>query len=449
MKNLRKLRFGLIGHPLGHSLSPLIHELIMETVGIRGEYKLYDLQPEELPRELPKLLASLDGFNCTIPYKQAIISYLNGVEPSAQVYGAVNTVYKGRGYNTDGAGFVSCKVPMAKRSVLILGAGGVARVLAHEAARAGASKIFVQARNQGQAEELVREVKSEGFLHITCGKTTQNGYYDVILNGTPVGMWPDAGGFPLDLDQLSQAEAVFDTIYNPTATRLILRAKSKGIWSMGGLKMLFNQALAAQQIWHPKLDFSLYAAEWSQIQKNLAKEVLKQNPLKLVLTGFMGSGKTTIGNLLARRLKGLLPFVDLDEVIVERAGMSIAEIFKTRGESSFRNLERECLHELLTRPGPLILATGGGTLTQAGAADLINGLGALVIYLDIPLSTALKRIGSDPTRPMLAEGEEATKVLYKSRRPLYEQAADLTVPAEADLMEITKLIMDAFGWEVE
>ena len=117
-------RYGLIGKPLGHSLSPFIHERIMEAVGIKGVYKLYELDQEDLSRELPRLLRELDGFNCTIPYKQSVIPYLQGLAPSAELYGAVNTVHAGLGHNTDGLGFRSCRVPLAKKRVCILGAGG-------------------------------------------------------------------------------------------------------------------------------------------------------------------------------------------------------------------------------------------------------------------------------------------------------------------------------------
>ncbi len=156
MNEKRFRRYGLIGHPLGHSLSPLIHQRIMEAVGIVGEYQLYDIAPERLEEELPHLLRTLDGFNCTIPHKQAIIPYLKELAPSARLYGAVNTVFNGHGHNTDGTGFAACGVNMAGRHVCVTGSGGVSRVLAMEAARAGAAQIVVDARNQKSADALIR-----------------------------------------------------------------------------------------------------------------------------------------------------------------------------------------------------------------------------------------------------------------------------------------------------
>lgn len=445
--NVTKVRrFGLIGHPLGHSLSPLIHERIMEVVGIKGEYKLYDLKPQELKEELPKLISSLDGFNCTIPYKQAVIPYLQTIAPCAEGYGAVNTVYRGVGYNTDGAGFIACQVPMKGKNVCVLGAGGVARVLALEAARAGAREVLVQARNKARASELVEKVRSEGFNNVAI-RTENSSLPNVILNGTPVGMWPNQGELPTSEAEIVGADAVFDTIYNPTATRLVLTAKSQGVWAKGGLQMLFEQALAAQQIWHPDLDFSSFQAELSRIPQSLAREVLQQNPLKLVFTGFMGSGKTHIGSRLAKRMHGDLPFLDLDQVIAERAQKSIKEIFQEQGEAAFRALERECLLELLKRPGSLLVASGGGALCQPELVEKVRNLGGLVIYLDVPFEVALKRMGADLERPLLQGGLEKVQHLYNLRKPLYKVAADLTVPADRNEKDVVDFIMEAFEWD--
>lgn len=442
----RLRRFGLIGHPLEHSLSPLIHERIMDVVGVRGEYRLYEVEPERLQVEVPRLLRILDGFNCTIPHKQTVMGFLQGLAPSAKLCGAVNTVYEGIGHNTDGVGFTACGVPMQGRKVRILGAGGVARVLALEAARAGAAQIVVEARNSERAQALVHDLEQQGYQRVS---TAENGEYiccDVLLNGTPVGMWPHFGGLPPIQQGIKEFRAVFDTVYNPTATRLVLKAKSEGIWAMGGLRMLFEQALATQKIWHRQLDFGPFQDELIQIMRELAREVLKKSPLKLVLTGFMGSGKTQIGRLLAQRLQGHLPFVDLDDVIVKEAGQSIAEIFASQGEEAFRSLERQCLLEQLQRSGSLILATGGGALAQKGMEEVVHSLEALVIYLDVRLETALERIGDDPTRPLLQGGRAKIESLYTMRRPLYEAAADLRLEAQGRPEEIVDTILEAFEW---
>ncbi|HBK86312.1 MAG TPA: hypothetical protein DDZ53_09810, partial [Firmicutes bacterium] len=386
-------RYGLIGHPLGHSLSPLIHQRIMEAAGIDGKYQLYDIAPERLGDELPHLLKSLDGFNCTIPHKLTIIPYLRDLAPSARLYGAVNTVFSGHGHNTDGAGFAACGVDMAGRHVCVTGSGGVSRVLAMEAARAGAAQIVVDARNQRSADALVNHVRAAGYDAIRTATTheTKDSISDVILNGTPVGIWPNAGGLSVSMRRIRQAQAVFDTIYNPTATRLVLKAKSQGIPAMGGLRMLFEQALAAQRIWNPTIDFDRAKEQLSRIPCGLAREVLRKSPIKLLLTGFMGSGKSYIGRQVSMTLGGDLPFVDLDAVVAQRAGKSISQIFAAEGEAAFRALERQCLLEQLHASGSTIIATGGGALVQPGAAEVVHAGGALVIYLDTPFATSMRR----------------------------------------------------------
>ena len=442
-------RFGLIGYPLGHSLSPYIHERIMEVAGIDGEYRLYELEPGSLPKELPRLLDALHGLNCTLPHKEAIVKYLEKLAPSAAEYGAVNTVYGRTGYNTDGRAFASCGVPMDGRKVRILGAGGVARVLAIEAVRAGAREIVVQARNLPRAEHLVGEVQRRGFRHISALPEPKGDSMDcnVVLNGTPVGMWPHVDGLPVTMRQLEGVQAVFDTIYNPTATRLVLRAKSRDMWTMGGLQMLFAQALAAQKIWNPEVDFTKYNTELEELRQGLAREVLRRSPIKLVLTGFMGSGKTHVGKALADTMS--LPFVDLDERIAGDYGQSITDIFASQGEGAFREMERRVFLDQIKHPETMVMSTGGGTLVQEGLMETLLGSGVLVIYLNVPFDLALQRIaldGGNRKRPLLTEGLEKAKNLYEMRQPLYEAVADLEVPASLGVDEIVKRIMTAFGW---
>ena len=449
-------RFGLIGYPLGHSLSPLIHERIMGVVGLSGEYKLYELEPEALPVELPRLLATLDGFNCTIPYKEVIMPYMNSLAPSASLYGAINTVHRCTGHNTDGAGFAACSVPLSGRRICVLGAGGVARVLTMEAIRAGAREIVILARNFQRAEKLVGVVKEQGYQNIHAVLDEASAMdVEVLLNGTPVGMWPHVRGTPMADRGLRGAEVVFDTIYNPTATGLVLRAKSKGIWAMGGLQMLFEQALASQRIWNPEINFDEFTSRLCAARQDLALEVLRQNPIKLVLTGFMGSGKTQVGKALANRLAqgplgsrgAAVPFVDLDDCIAKEAGQSITELFASQGEGIFRQLERQVFLDQLDRPGAMVLATGGGTLVQEGMVEALFRSQALVIYLDAPFELALRRIARDPRRPMLQAGPEKTRTLYELRKPLYEAIADLRIAADGEPSQVVGTIMNAFGWD--
>lgn len=179
-------RYGLIGHPLGHSLSPFIHEKIMDAAGIEGTYELFDVRPESLDQMLPRIMRHLDGFNCTIPHKVQIIPSLHALDVSAEQYGAVNTVFQGIGHNTDGAGFSACAVEMAGKRVLLLGAGGVSRMMGFEAVRAGASSIRIYARGYEKARRLADDIT--GRTDADAGSIEsldQAGHTDVILNGTP------------------------------------------------------------------------------------------------------------------------------------------------------------------------------------------------------------------------------------------------------------------------
>lgn len=447
MGNKEHRRFGLIGHPLGHSLSPQIHQGIMDTMGIAGEYQLYDIGPDSLAQELPQLLKELDGINCTIPHKQAVMPFLSQLAPSANLYGAVNTVFNGEGHNTDGAGFAACRVEMSGHRVCVTGAGGVSRVLAIEAARAGATRIVIDARNTEQRNALVRDIRTMGYNASQAFATkTEDCLCQVLLNGTPVGMWPNTGGLAVDTQHILQAQAVFDTIYNPTATRLVLKAKSHGIPAMGGLTMLYEQALASQRIWNPSVDFDSAQNDLAAILPTLALKVLQNSPIKLLLTGYMGSGKTRIGRDLSNSMPGCLPFVDLDELVVQRAGKGIPEIFSSEGEASFRALERQCLLEQLQSPGSAIIATGGGALIQPGVDKDVRAASALVIYLDVTLETATKRLAGTGTRPLLSTGANGPG-LYKSRLPLYQAIADYTVQANGHPAQIVNTIKKAFNWD--
>ena len=440
-------RFGLVGHPLGHSLSPLIHQRIMDTMGIAGEYQLYDIAPHSLAKELPPLLHELDGFNCTIPFKQAIMPFLSKLAPSASLYGAVNTVFNREGHNTDGQGFAACNVEMSGRSVCITGAGGVSRVLAIEAARAGATSIVIDARNTEQGNALVRDVRATGYdaIRVADAAKQEDCFCQVLLNGTPVGMWPNTGGLAMASQRIHQAQVVFDTIYNPTATRMILKAKSQGIPAGGGLQMLFEQALASQRIWNPDVDFHRAPRELATILPGLALNVLQNSPIKLLLTGFMGSGKTHIGRRLANSMSGYLPFVDLDEIVEQRAGKSIPDIISSQGEASFRGLERQCLLELVHAPGSAIIATGGGALVQPGAAEVVHAAATLVIYLDVTLGAAMSRVGPNGGRPLLNSANALG--LYQARLPLYQAIADYTVQADGHPDQVVSSIKKAFAWD--
>ena len=448
------IEFGLIGHPLGHSLSPFLHHELLRAAGLPGEYRLHDLSPADLPVVLPDLLHCLRGMNCTIPYKEAILPYLDRLDETALQTGSVNTVCQGVGYNTDYTAFQMVCPLTRDDCVLLLGAGGISRTMAFAAAEAGA-RIWILARRLVQAQALADDVrafcqKNQLDAGVTCLASVaeweavrhmHSGW--VILNGTPLGMWPKTDGLPLPTGALADCRLVFDTIYNPPATRLILAARSQGIPAVGGLDMLFYQALQAERIWHPDATFPEHKV--NAIQKRLARAVLRQSSLTILVTGFMGSGKTTVGRLLADELE--LPFADLDQIIEASAGRSIPAIFTEDGEPAFRVLEQDHLQAELERPGSRILACGGGTLLTEEAMERVHRKPALVLFLDASIDQIRHRVRDGAGRPMIAsQGLARIEALYEQRRPRYLAHADLVVRADHEPCVLASLIASQLGF---
>ena len=251
--------FGLLGHPLGHSMSPFIHQALFALSGRPQPYALHDVAPEDLKTQVPKLLAG-QGFNITIPYKVEIIPFLTQLSQKAQLYQSVNTVEikDGRyiGHNTDVDGFLhgirSLGVELSQGPVLMLGSGGVANMIATEVVLAGSPlTIAVRKEDVQQAaalKERLLKIKPEAEI-TTCLLDEPNGSYRLLVNATPVGMYPNTQSCPVTPDIIRQAEAVFDLVYNPFETQLVQTAKSLGLPAGGGLSMLVWQAAVAHEIW--------------------------------------------------------------------------------------------------------------------------------------------------------------------------------------------------------
>ena len=458
--------FGLIGHPVEHSLSPQLHQLISQASEQPCRYDLCDIWPADLANALPR---AYDGYNVTVPHKQAILPLLESVTEEAGRLGAVNTVYQGRGCNTDIMGLRRALPPCKGQTVLLIGYGGVAEALAAVVLERGCAQLLITGRNRYKAQGFAEKLREKGW---GSGQNTaiKALSYDeleqadlrceLLLQATPSGMWPRCGDLPLPDELLRKLFTrtkpyVFDTIYNPAATRLLLMAKSHGLATANGLLMLFWQGLEARKIWQPQADFSKAEAAADRICAELAQTLRKKYPLKLVLSGFMGSGKTTLLQAVRIRLGAAIDTLDLDEAIVKHAGRSIPEIFATEGEAGFRAVEARLLEQILTEKRgekSLLLATGGGTVVQDGAEARIHAAGAQVIYLKVSLETALERIGPGaPGRPMLA-GEAGLGFawksieLYNQRKARYEAAADLTLNAELPPAERLQQLLDGLAW---
>ena len=434
---------GLIGSPLGHSMSPYIHERIMEASGISGKYELYEIAPAELEKYAPILMRELTGFNVTIPHKVSILPFLDDVAPIVKEYGAANTVCGKIGYNTDVDGFLSCGVPLKDKKVLLLGAGGVARMMAVEAVKAGAD-LSIWARSSEKAQALADEVKSKGYGNVKTAEPN-GAVFDTILNGTPCGMWPKVHDVIPDAGKLASDGTFFDTIYNPCPTKTCLRYRAEGKNAVSGLKMLLNQAIAAEKIWAPDAHFD--DERLSQILPDIRRKLWEKNPIKLVFTGFMGAGKTTIGRMAANYLK--IPFIDLEDKIVEVAGCPIREIFEKDGEETFRRMEHDILKRELDLPGSAVISLGGGVLTNPDNEALLAESKSMLLYLKADPDTIWERVKNDRSRPLLDAKDADTA--YKnmcarlaSREPAYERAAEVVISANESAESIFANVTNMF-----
>ncbi len=253
-----KQKYAVIGHPIGHTMSPFIHEKLFALQNIEIEYSAIDIAPEKLSDEINKTLGQLQGFNVTIPHKETIIPLLDSVDGSALKYNAVNCVVrrdgKTFGCSTDAYGFtqaLKANGVALSGKVLVVGAGGAARTLAREACDAGCDvTIAVRAEDLGKADELKKWLTVAGGKVSTCELKELDGCFDLCVNATPVGMYPNTDAMVLTEKQLQNCNALFDAVYNPENTKLIITAQRLGLKTVGGMAMLVWQAVKAHEFWY-------------------------------------------------------------------------------------------------------------------------------------------------------------------------------------------------------
>ena len=427
--------FALFGFPIGHSISPEIHQALFALHGADFRYVSVEMPPDQFHHAIDIVGTKLRGFNCTIPHKSEILSHLDTISPVARAMGAVNTVFYQDhslvGYNTDIDGFAQTLamdgVSLTGKQVLILGCGGVSRMMAFYAISQQAH-VTLCARNQTKAAALAQSLASN--MSITAFDTV-SGQFDVVLNGTPVGMWPNEDASPLDLSKIHGVSYVFDTIYNPPRTQLLLQAQQLGIQARNGLAMLVLQAAQAQSIW-TGLQFSSQQNQAAVLAGShiLAKRRLHdhQKTKNLILIGFMGCGKTTVGKILARNLQ--MQFLDLDDLIQQQCGMSIPQFFASKGEAAFRALESKLCAQLPQLENTVI-ATGGGVVTNAQNVSCLQQAGFVVCLLP-SFAFLLRNLQNDTSRPLLQNDPQRirTRQLLEQRLPLYRNAAHTIIEEE-------------------
>ena len=401
------MKCGLLGRKLGHSYSPAIHSHLGNYA-----YELFEKEPEELENFLKN--GDFEGINVTMPYKKSVIPFLDELTPAAKVLGAVNTIVRrdGRliGHNTDLFGFTSMLeqsgLDVEGKKCLVCGSGGASNTVCAVLKDRGA-QVVVLSRN---GETTYADLPS----HTDAA---------VVVNCTPVGMYPHTGQRPLDLGSLPHLEGVLDVVYNPARTQLLLDAEALDLVHMNGLWMLVAQAVEA--------------SEWFQnraIDRSLIRRIygiLKGSMENIILIGMPGCGKSTLGRLLAQRTGKT--FVDSDEKIEEAAGMAIPEIFRLYGEAHFRRLEHQVLQDLGKESG-LIIATGGGCVTRPENFAVLHQNGT--IYW---IQRSLDLLPTDG-RPLSQSNR--LEDLYNARKELYARFADGIIQNNGEVSAALAAIME-------
>ena len=408
----KEMRCGLIGEHLGHSFSPMIHGELADY-----SYSLFELAPDEVGDFVRT--SELDAFNVTIPYKKTVMPFLDHISPEAEAIGAVNTVVRrdGRiyGYNTDYFGFSHMidvsGITVEGKKALVFGTGGASVTVCAVLKDRGVSELITVSIEDNTPEFLARHTDAE-----------------LIVNATPVGMYPRNGATPVDISLFPRLCGVLDVIYNPAKTQLLLDAEARGIAHVNGLPMLVAQAAKA---------FEFFTADEAEVGacERITRYIESQTK-NVILIGMPGCGKTTVGRLIASKLGR--QFVDADDEFARTYTRTPAEIIANDGEDVFRKMEHEVTAALAKQSGTVI-SCGGGIVTREYNYPSLHQNGTIVF-----LERDLDRLATKGRPLSVANGVEA---LYNARIDAYRRFADITVKsteipektAELIISELSKL----------
>lgn len=408
-------RYGLLGRKLGHSYSSQLHNMLADY-----EFKLYETEPEELGTFLRT--TDLSGMNVTIPYKKAVMEYCVELSETARKMGCCNTLVREadgwHGHNTDYYGFFAlvehAGIEIRNRKVLVLGSGGASNTVCRAVEDMGARALIVISRSgENNYTNLDRHADAE-----------------IIVNATPVGMFPYNGQAPLELKLFPRLEGVVDLIYNPARTELLLEAERLGIKNADGLYMLTAQAKKAAEIYTGR---SIPESENDRVTN-----ILRAQMNNIILIGMPGCGKSEVGRRIAERTGR--KFIDADQAIEESAGCRpIPEIFRQDGEEGFRKLETSVLAELGKQSGTVI-ATGGGCITREENYPLLHQNGILVwLQRDISKLPIHGRPISQ-TNPL--------DKLYAARKDSYERFSDVCIDNNGAIEDTVDAVIAAVNAEL-
>ena len=431
------MAYGLAGEKLGHSYSKIIHE----KLGLYS-YELFEIPRDDFAEFMRK--RDFDGLNVTIPYKREVMQYLDGIDLIADEIGAVDTLCfwhggsNGKkmlvGANTDYFGFLymakRAGISLTEKSVIILGTGGAAHMARYAAAYKDAAEISVVSRSEHEEETVSTPSGSMTVRYITYDDLEKDtdgiaGRAQIVINATPVGMYPDVDASPASLDLFPSCEGVLDLIYNPFRTKLLQAAEKRHIKNSNGLAMLTAQALKAAELWTGKDLIGKTGAITSEIEREFGN---------VILIGMPGCGKSSLGTALARQLGH--DVVDTDTEIEKREGRSPAAIIEEDGEDAFRDIESKVLSDVC-RQNSLVISTGGGSILRQENVDAMHRNGTVFL-----VERNIEDLESDG-RP-LSGGLEKRRALFARRRTRYSGAADFTIDnngsIEASIEQIMKAI---------
>lgn len=410
------MKYGCIGEHLKHSFSKEIHNSLSD----------YEYEIKEIPKDkLARFMESHDfkAINVTIPYKASVIPYLDYIDNAAKEIGAVNTIVnkggKLYGYNTDFYGMsmliAHAGIDFQNKKVAIFGTGGT-------------SKTAKTVSKSLLAKEIITVSRTKTNDTVTYEELYENHKnLDIIINTTPLGMFPNNFTKPIDITKFEKLSGVIDAVYNPLKTQLVADSQKSGIKAEGGLYMLVAQGVLASEIFIDK--------KYEQGKLDEVFRKLKRQKENVVLIGMPSSGKSTVGKELAKRLGR--DFYDTDELIEKKMGMSIPKIITSMGEEEFRKIERDVVCALSKETG-IVIATGGGVVLKEENTNALSQNGK-IYFLDRPLNLLL------PTkdRPLTGTKEALTKK-YNERYSIYEKAADVKIDASGDVDLVSKAVIGDF-----
>lgn len=404
-------RYCVIGEKLTHTLSPSLHNHFFDCTKINGTYDVVEISKEDI-RIAKKKLLEFDGINVTIPYKQEVMNFLDEISPEAKAIGAVNTIKnidgKLYGFNTDPFGFGAMleynQVDIKGKICVILGSGGASKAVKYHLQTSGAKQVYIVSRKAENGKIDYDDLaKMQG---------------DILINATPIGMYPNIQACPVNNDIISKFDCIVDIVYNPLYSELLKRAVALNKKAVGGLYMLVAQAVKSQSIWQSK---TFDAQLIKSVYLATLKDYFKTTGRNIYLTGIMSSGKSTIGKMLAKECE--MTFIDADNYIEGRENKTIKELFAI-SESYFRDCERKAMLEISQMKNTVVACGGGAILSDSNVSAM--RLSGLTFMLDKEISLIAKDLDAQ-NRPLLRQGMVDLERIYKERKDRYFYANEYVI----------------------